>query len=101
MSASATLTIVLSRKVRKRIAQRAARAASRACRCRNSARALTRRTLRLAGGRRAALQRQQLAEARVPDLPDAVLPHRRARLLGQRGAGELDHVDDPGLVPAL
>src|SRR6478672_1214668 len=101
MAASTTLTIVLSRKVRKRIAQRAARAADRARRCRNSAIELTRGTLRLAGGRSAALQRHELAEACVPDLPGAVLPHRGSGLLREPGAAELDRVDDLRVVPAL
>src|SRR5581483_11881300 len=101
MSASATLTIVLSRKVRKRIAQTAASAASRACRCRNSASELTRKTLRLAGGRSRAAQRDELAQARVADLPRAVLPHRRPVLLSERGPRDLDLVDDLRLVRAL
>src|ERR1700756_2425496 len=98
MLASATLTNVLSRKVRKRIAQTAARAAPRECRWRNSATGLTRRNLRLAGGGRAARERQEPAEARVPDLPRAVLLDGRSALLREPGAAELDGVDDIRLV---
>src|SRR2546429_2020907 len=59
------------------------------------------RTLRLADGRSAALQRDELAEACVPDLPDAVLAHRGPCLIRESRAAELDGVDDLRAVRAL
>src|SRR5262245_4038480 len=100
MFASATLTIVLSRKVRNRTAQTAARAAPRAWRSRSPSRLMLRR-LRLAGGRSGAAERDQVAQTRRADLPLAVLAHGRARLLPERRTRELDDVDDLRLVRAL
>src|SRR5439155_11977928 len=57
--------------------------------------------LRLAGGRRAALQRDESAEARVPDLPRAVLAYGCSRLLGEPRRPELDGVDHLRLVRAF